>query len=216
VLDDSYASGYAASKWAGEVLLREAHDAIGLPVTVFRSDMILAHPSYRGQLNLPDMFTRLLFSLIVTGIAPPSFYRKQTGHYDGLPVDFIAEAVTALGSDDYDTYNVVNPHDDGIGLDAFVDWLVKAGYPVQRLDSFDTWFARFAGALRALPERQRKQSLLPLLAAFAHPEEPTAGLPAERFRAAVQKTGRDIPHITEDLIRKYAADLAQLDLIQGA
>ena len=40
-VDSSYASGYANSKWAGEVLLREAHDLCGLPVAVFRSDMIL-------------------------------------------------------------------------------------------------------------------------------------------------------------------------------
>ena len=36
------ANGYANSKWAGEVLLREAHDLCGLPVAVFRCDMILA------------------------------------------------------------------------------------------------------------------------------------------------------------------------------
>ena len=47
-VDDSYANGYANSKWAGEVLLREAHDLCGLPVAVFRSDMILAHSQYAG------------------------------------------------------------------------------------------------------------------------------------------------------------------------
>ena len=52
-IDDSYANGYANSKWAGEVLLREAHDLCGLPVAVFRSDMILAHSRYAGQLNVP-------------------------------------------------------------------------------------------------------------------------------------------------------------------
>ena len=31
-----YSNGYANSKWAGEVLLREAHDLCGLPVAVFR------------------------------------------------------------------------------------------------------------------------------------------------------------------------------------
>jgi fatty acid CoA ligase FadD9 len=31
VIDDRYANGYANSKWAGEVLLREAHDLRGLP-----------------------------------------------------------------------------------------------------------------------------------------------------------------------------------------
>ncbi|HNM86921.1 MAG TPA: amino acid adenylation domain-containing protein, partial [Mycobacterium sp.] len=42
VVDGSYANGYGNSKWAGEVLLREAHDLCGLPVAVFRSGMIMA------------------------------------------------------------------------------------------------------------------------------------------------------------------------------
>lgn len=37
-INDGYANGYGNSKWAGEVLLREAHDLAGLPVRVFRSD----------------------------------------------------------------------------------------------------------------------------------------------------------------------------------
>lgn len=48
-LDGGCAGGYGASKWAGEVLLRAAHDAYGLPVAVFRSNLILAHPRYRGS-----------------------------------------------------------------------------------------------------------------------------------------------------------------------
>ena len=131
-IDESYANGYANSKWGGEVLLREAHDLCGLPVAVFRSDLILAHSRYAGQLNVPDMFTRLLFSLLATGIAPRSFYetnaacRRPRAHYDGLPVDFIAEAVTTLGmqtTDGFRSYDVMNPYDDGISLDVFVDWL---------------------------------------------------------------------------------------------
>ena len=103
-VDDSYANGYANSKWAGEVLLREAHDLCGLPVSVFRCDMILADTTYAGQLNLPDMFTRMMLSLVATGIAPRSFYEldadgnRQRAHYDGLPVEFIAEAISTLGA----------------------------------------------------------------------------------------------------------------------
>lgn len=74
VINDSYANGYGNSKWAGEVLLREAHDLCRLPVAVFRCDMILADTTYAGQPNLPDMFTRLMLSLVATGIAPGSFY----------------------------------------------------------------------------------------------------------------------------------------------
>ena len=65
-----YASGYATSKWAGEVLLREAHARFGIPVSNFRSDMILAHSRWRGQLNVPDMFTRWVYSIVKTGLAP--------------------------------------------------------------------------------------------------------------------------------------------------
>src|SRR6202000_2627330 len=35
-INDSYANGYGNSKWAGEVLLREAHDLWGLPGAVVR------------------------------------------------------------------------------------------------------------------------------------------------------------------------------------
>jgi fatty acid CoA ligase FadD9 len=227
-LDQSYANGYATSKWAGEVLLREAHDICGLPVAVFRSDMILAHSQYAGQLNVPDMFTRLVFSLITTGIAPRSFYEtdadgnRQSAHYDGLPVDFTAEAIAALGeqaTEGYQTFNVLNPHDDGISLDVFVGWLDGAGHTIHRIDGYQEWFTRFETAIRAMPEKQKQHSLLPLLHAFTQPGAaiPGSAIPADRFRAAVQaaKVGsdKDIPHVSASLIRKYATDLRKLNLI---
>jgi len=74
-VDSSYGNGYGNSKWAGEVLLREAHDLCGLPVSVFRCDMILADTSYAGQVNVMDMFTRMALSVLATGVAPGSFYQ---------------------------------------------------------------------------------------------------------------------------------------------
>ncbi|MFI5781951.1 carboxylic acid reductase [Nocardia sp. NPDC051570] len=219
---DGYANGYGNSKWAGEVLLREAHDLCGLPVAVFRSDMILAHSRYAGQLNVPDMFTRLLLSVLATGIAPKSFYaldaegNRQRAHYDGLPADFTAASITVLGtqvSSGYESFDVLNPHTDGIGLDEFMDWLIEAGYPIERIDDYRQWLPRFETALRALPERQRQASLLPLLHAYQQPAPPVDGamLPAKRFQAAVQAAeigpDRDIPHLNRALIEKYAADL---------
>ncbi|AXG83083.1 carboxylic acid reductase [Streptomyces paludis] len=223
-VDQGYASGYATSKWAGEVLLREAHERCGLPVAVFRSNNVLAHSGWHGQLNVPDVFTRLLLSVLATGLAPGSFYRGKgaRAHYDGLPADFTAEAITSLGAratTGHRTFNVVNPHDDGISLDTFVDWLIEAGHPVRRIDGYDAWLTRFTVALRALPERQRRLSLLPLLHAFARPEEEVSGsaLPAERFRAAVRAretgSGEDIPRLSAALIRKYVTDLRQLGLL---
>ncbi|WP_039804648.1 carboxylic acid reductase [Nocardia araoensis] len=221
-VNDSYANGYGNSKWAGEVLLREANDLCGLPVTVFRSDMILADRRYAGQLNVPDIFTRLLLSLLVTGIAPFSFYRtgangeRARAHYDGLPADFTAEAITTLGAatgTGFHSFDVLNPHDDGRSLDEFVDWLIDAGHRIERIADYDEWVTRFETALRALPEGLRQASVLPLLHAYRRPAPAVRGsaLPAEKFRAAVRaaKIGadQDIPQISRDLIEKYVADL---------
>ncbi|MEU7144110.1 carboxylic acid reductase [Nocardia sp. NPDC046473] len=225
---EGYANGYGNSKWAGEVLLREAHDLCGLPVAVFRSDMILADRRYAGQLNVPDVFTRLILSLVATGIAPYSFYRtdaegnRQRAHYDGLPADFTAEAITTLGikaTDGFQTYDVLNPHDDGISLDEFVDWLIESGRPIQRITDYADWFTRFETAIRGLPEKQRQASVLPLLDAYRRQAPAVRGavLPAKKFQAAVQAAeigaDKDIPHLTEALIDKYVSDLELLHLL---
>jgi fatty acid CoA ligase FadD9 len=227
-VDASYANGYLNSKWAGEVLLREAHDLCGLPVAVFRCSMILADTKYVGQLNLPDKFTRLMFSLLATGIAPASFYqipphaKRHRAHYDGLPVDFIAEAISTLAEqlvDQFETYHVINPHDDGIGLDEYVDWLIGAGYSIQRIPEYDEWLQRFETALRALPAQQRQHSLLPLLHSYRKPHAPACAAAAQskRFRSAVQHAAigvdNDIPHVSPPTILKYGTNLQLLGLL---
>ncbi|OBH76218.1 non-ribosomal peptide synthetase [Mycobacterium mantenii] len=234
VIDGGYANGYGNSKWAGEVLLREAHDLCGLPVSVFRSDMILADTTYAGQLNVADIFTRMILSVVATGTAPASFYRldaegnRQGAHFDGLPVEFVAEAIAKLGAqvmDGFETYHVMNPHDDGIGLDEYVDWLIEAGYPIERVDDFGEWLQRFETGLRGLPERQRQNSVLQMLTLLLRdpknlqPAEPARGAfaPTDRFRAAVQeaKVGpdNDIPHVSAPVIVKYVTDLQLLGLL---
>jgi len=227
-VDDSYANGYANSKWAGEVLLREANELCGLPVAVFRCDMILADTKYVGQLNVPDMFTRLMLSLVATGVAPGSFYEtdphgnRQRAHHDGLPVDFIAEAIATLGEqvvDGFETYHVMNPHDDGIGLDEYVVWLIETGYSIHRIPDYRAWLQRFETAMRALPEQQRQHSLLPLLHNYQRPEKPVCGsiAPTERFRTAVQQAkigpDKDIPHVSPPIIVKYITNLQLLGLL---
>ena len=228
-IDNGYANGYANSKWAGEVLLREAHDLCGLPVSVFRSDMILAHSHFAGQLNIPAAFTRLLLSLLTTGLAPRTFYaddgsgERPRAHYDGLPADFVAEAIAAIGGnglDGFHSYDVMNPHDDGISLDVIVDWLIDEGMPITRVDDHAEWISRFERALRGLPEQERQRSVVALLHAFRVPEQPLRGAvaPTDAFREAVRdaKVGptHDIPHITVELIRKHLTDLEDLGLVK--
>ncbi|QYA98108.1 thioester reductase domain-containing protein [Streptomyces anulatus] len=224
-VDGGYAGGYATSKWAGEVLLREAHDLCGLPVTAFRSSMILAHSRYGGQFNVTDVFSRLLFSVLATGVAPRSFYRAdgERAHYDGLPVDFTAAAVVALGgrgtsevSSGYRTFSLVNPNDDGVSLDAIVDWLAQDGHAIERVDDYAEWYLRFEAAMRALPGAQRQYAALPVRHGFKEPEYPVPGsvIPSDRFRAAVRAGAiaghGNIPSLTRDLVTKYARDLKYL------
>ncbi|WP_051597077.1 carboxylic acid reductase [Curtobacterium sp. UNCCL17] len=228
---DEYANGYGASKWASEVLLREAHDRHGVPVAVFRSDMVLAHPRWRGQVNLPDVFTRLVWSVLTTGLAPASFVRRGTdgerlrSHYDGLPADFTAAAIDAIGAsvtEGYHAFNVVNPHDDGVSLDTFVDWLLEDGHHIERVPDHAEWVDRFHEALGALPDEDRARSVLPLMHAFAAPEEPHAGsaIPAEVFREAVRSVRplgtSEIPSLDHALITKVANDLLFLGLLKPA
>ncbi|ALR13634.1 oxidoreductase [Mycobacteroides saopaulense] len=232
-INDGYANGYGNSKWAGEVLLREAHDSVGLPVRVFRSDMILAHSDYRGQLNVTDVFTRTIQSLLLTGVAPFSFYEldadgnRQRAHYDGVPGDFTAASITAIGgvnvTDGYRSFDVFNPHHDGVSMDTFVDWLIEAGYRIARIDDYGQWLARFETALKSLPEQQRQQSVLPLLKMYQKPQRAIDGsaLPTAEFSGAVREakvggldqTPGEIPHVTKDLILKYATDIELLGLI---
>ncbi|MGW2410408.1 hypothetical protein ACWCXK_38765 [Streptomyces sp. NPDC001739] len=131
-------------------------------------------------------------------------------------MDFTARAITSLGDDareGHRTYDVVNPHEDGISLDTFVDWLMTAGHPLTRVQDHAEWLDRFETALRGLPDHQKHHSLLPLLHAFAEPQKslPGSALPADRFRAAVRAAAldeeNDIPHLSPALITKYVADL---------
>ncbi|MDO3300311.1 Probable peptide synthetase NRP [Mycobacteroides abscessus subsp. massiliense] len=232
--DGSYANGYGNSKWAGEVLLREAHEQVGLPVKVFRSGMIMVDTSYAGQVNASDTVARMVLSVVATGVAPYSVYQldadgnRQRAHFDGLPVEFVAEAITALGggaagsfdgSADFETYHVMNPHDDGIGIDEYVDWLIEAGHPIERIDDFGEWVRQFEARLHALPDHQRQGSVLQMLKILqdhgwdGQPPEPVRGpmAPADRFHAAVRKakigSGHDIPQVSAPIIAKYASDL---------
>ena len=223
-IDDGYANGYGVSKWASEVLLREAHDLCGMPVAVFRPGMILAHSRYAGQLNVPDMFTRLLFSLAATGIAPVTFYAadgsngRPRARYDGLTVDFLADSVTAIGAQDpqgFNTYNLSSHIDDGISLDNFVDWMIDSGCQIERIDRYDDWLSRFETAMRLLPEEQRAESMLAILDPYRQPQRAMGKsmLPAERFQTATAAAGYVIPPVSADLIGKYVADLRHLKLL---
>lgn len=225
-IKDRYSAHYGASKWAAESVLHSAQERFGLPVTIFRGDMMLPHRRYHRQVNAPDVFARLLQSLVLTGLAPASFYltapgrSRPTSHYDGLPVDFIASAIVAVAlgcGSGVKTFHVVNPHeDDGISLDTVVDWIEATGYPIQRVDGYEEWFRRFETALHTLPDVQRQRSSLSVIDSLRHPA-PAQPKPigSDRFVNAVRQMAADpeIPHLSAEFIGKCLDDLVRLELI---
>lgn len=220
-LSEYYAAGYATSKWAAEHLLQKASKAYNLTINTFRCDMILAHQNYKGQINVSDMFTRLLYSIVTTGLAPASFYipnadgSKAKGHYDGLPVDVISKAIIGISDCDYNGYHIFNTenyhHNDGISLDRFVDWIETAGYAIHRIANHRDWVQRIKDKLRTLPEQQRQQSILDLLPAFSRPY-PTNLKTADcdNFKKLVHQlnNGNDVPSLSEAFIHKCLADIS--------
>ena len=224
-MTNHYANGYAISKWASEHLLQKASKALDLPINTFRCDMILADQRYKGQVNNTDMFTRLLYSIILTGLAPTSFYipnadgSKASAHYDGTPVDVLTKAIIGVSETEHKghkTYNLLNyHHDDNKSLDTFVDWIEAAGYSINRLDH-KTWVSRIKDKLKALPEEQRQQSVLDLMMAYSRPYPSnvvTAG--SANYQALVKQlfNGGDIPHLSKEFIDKNLADMRLLGMI---
>ena len=228
-VDSSYANGYANSKWAGEVLLREAHDLCGLPVAVFRSDMILAHTRYVGQLNVPDAFTRLILSLLTTGIAPRSFYETdadglpQRAHYDGLPVDFVAESIITLGAkptDGFRSFDVMNP----ARRRRLAGHVRRVAHQRRSQDHADRPVRGVAQQIRNRADRPSRSGsddtaccLCSTRIASRRGRYGVPLAPTEVFHGAVRaaKVGaeQDIPHVSASLIDKYVADLQRLDLV---
>jgi fatty acid CoA ligase FadD9 len=234
-IDSGYAVGYGTSKWASEVLLREAHERLGLPVNVLRPSAILAHRRFRGQINVPDWFTRLLHGVVHTGVAPRSFSPgSRPPHVDGLPVDVVARSIAAIALDlrfsaeearGVATYHVVNPYrDDGISLDAVMDWVQTAGYPVERVDDYRAWITEFRKRLSALSDAEKQRSPLPILQQWERPASGRGALVLdcqrllERLGALSARPGDEdlalLPHIDEAFIHKYLDDMVALGLIE--
>ena len=98
-------------------------------------------------------------------------------------------------------------------------WVAGLDLLLDRRGGGVAWLQRFDTTIRALPERQRQASLLPLPHNYQRPETPIRGssAPTERFRSAVRdaKIGpdKDIPHVTPEIIVKYITDLQLLGLL---
>lgn len=206
-LAGAHANGYRSSKWAGEVLAQDAAETYGLPVSVFRCNLILPPARWRGQINGDDFLTRLVRSVIATGCYPASFYDEPArAHLDGLPADTIAAAIARIATSagaGYRVYHVNNTHwDDGISLDTVMQRLLAAGHPIARIDDHAVWFEAFARRLRELPAAERARSSLAIVEQWRAPIATAVRrrIEASRLRLPSLDTGY-LDRCLEDMLR---------------
>jgi fatty acid CoA ligase FadD9 len=222
-LTESYAIGYFLSKWAGEHLLRSAHLQTGIPVNVIRPGLIMPDRYLAGEMNKDDILSRLIYSMVVTGMAPDSFDEQDpTTHeagfrIDGLPVDLLSEVIVGLSdfpSRDLRVSNACNDSDAAISLDSLVGWIESAGYQLQRIRDYRDWSDRMETALRALPREQRSHSILNVMEAYRAKTPAELGSAQCNHRLASRVPGgSSVPFFSEGYIHKYLRDLASLGLL---
>ncbi|WP_241014567.1 thioester reductase domain-containing protein [Burkholderia sp. Ac-20379] len=170
---DYLATGYEQSKWVAEQLVAQA-SARGLPVTVYRPSRIVGHSS-SGRMNLDDLFSRLIKGIALQGQAP-----RNVGFDNMLPVDVVSRIIVAssLSAESAGkAVHVVNPVWNS--LDALVDYIEQAGYPLTRLD-YDQWLAALDDHVRVMPEHPLA-TLIPVLTKLNPSADPSIGkiLPIE-------------------------------------
>ncbi|MGE9290382.1 MAG: non-ribosomal peptide synthetase [Puniceicoccales bacterium] len=213
-LRDDYASGYFASKWAGEQLLKAANARHALPVNIYRSGLVLPDTQFRGQVNRDDILTRLIFSIIRTGTAPQSFYASgvKSVPFDGIPLDIAADLITSLPNEPDQGLRLIEAPSlapNGHPYDRIIEWIESFGYSIERIRDYHGWWNSLANALSELPEEEQRDSLIPVLEAYRNPIHP--GIDTARGECSIHlpETAKS-PFFTEDYIHHCVRDIVSL------
>lgn len=208
---ESYASGYVTTKWASEILLEALHDKTGVPVSLYRCAMLLPHSEYSREYNADDLFSRLFYGMLRTGLAPKSFYRGgyAARHYDGLPVDLVSRFLALSAAKPMSgrrIFHLSNSNwSDGVSLDSFLDWAPQ-DIALKRL-GYGNFYQSFEAALKSLPPAQRQRSPLAVLDRWQKPirsgkEQLRVDTTAFQAEFARLGLGAGIPSLDEEYGRR--------------
>ncbi len=132
--------GYSQTKWVSERLVLAAGEA-GLPVSVYRPPLIGGH-SRSGAWHQDDLLQRLLQGCLDLGLAPDLAWEL-----DLVPVDYVADAVTALAWRPEavgQTYHLHHP--EPVMLQTLLGQMVQGG-PALEVVPMERWL----GAIDANP-----------------------------------------------------------------
>lgn len=215
-LDESYARGYFASKWASEHLLRLAHEQADLPIRILRPGLILPDRQLPGEINRDDILSRLITSLLATGLAPASFPSFQEGGFqiDGLPVDQLADSIVTLTQNpdpNWGIYHAFQGPKDNLSLDALVSWIESAGHPLCRVPDYQDWINQMKQALSTLPRKPEDRYMTEVMEAY-QTEANGASTPGKN-RQFLELLAATYPHkstafFTEAYLQHYLKSLA--------
>jgi fatty acid CoA ligase FadD9 len=229
-VDSGYAVGYATSKWADELLLADLEARAGVPVTIFRCSLILPPRAFVGQVNAGDFLTRLLYGVVVTGLAPRSFYAGPGPHgFDGLPVDLVARSIGTIALDPPSGCSICHvvrgPTASPVSLDTIVDWVEKAGCRVERIADHAAWLRAFRERLEALPPAAQQRSPLAILQQWERPiareirfdnrrlRERLAAAQAAQGAQGAGAAPVELPDIDARFVERYLDSMVRLGLI---
>jgi thioester reductase-like protein len=180
-------SGYVATKWVGEELVRAAAER-GLPVTVHRPGRIAAH-SGTGAWGVDDSFWNYIRTIVRLGAVADGALSVAV---DLVPVDHVAAGIVALATDPAardGTYHLVGARP--VSVAEVVDAVRDAGVAV-RVTAGEEWDARFAAVARAaVADGDRSWASATLLGAGSG--SPSAVPQWGRDATAAALAGRGVP-----------------------
>lgn len=128
-------SGYGASKWVAEALVRRAADtngpgALGLPVCIHRPGLVVGH-SARGRGNDDDFVHRYLAACVRHGVC-----LDEDAILDMTPVDYVARAIVSAVVDSSSVGRVLHLNNvrGSLSFRALGRELAALGVPCELLD----------------------------------------------------------------------------------
>jgi amino acid adenylation domain-containing protein/thioester reductase-like protein/non-ribosomal peptide synthase protein (TIGR01720 family) len=167
--------GYPQSKWVAENLVAAAR-ARGLPVAVYRPGTISAD-SRSGAGNPKDFAISLVKCFIQLGAV-----LDMQDEVNLAPVDFVGRAIVWLSRQPGsigETFHMINPRP--LAGPDFVDWLLRFGYPLERLPP-----ERWRAALIDSFEAGNENALAPFMPLYKAAAEAAAAIAIDNQAPARQ------------------------------